>query len=289
MVRTRTKTYASVAPAARTSTRNLLEEAAEVGASFNDTNEAVFAAEGELPQGSAPAADQNALSVYSPPRIRRSDLEEYLEWFQGQSNEDKDRDGGSSFDSPLGSSINSPQAGSVSSPAEGLSICSPRVGSASSPMDGSSCLPSKVEEDDLEGAFTWPKVTAKKKHEWSAPLDMKNRFFPTWFDLSIAEDQLGPIPEEWEVESDSQVLQEEHDLGEAIRRSLSEHAEQISSMAVLVEVEEEPVQATTTGKGKNVTAGERSAAFAQYLQVLEREKAATSKSKASQPVDKSSK
>ncbi|KAJ7080840.1 hypothetical protein C8R44DRAFT_992383 [Mycena epipterygia] len=258
MVSTRRKTYASVAPIVRTTTKTLLVEAAEVGTSFNDTNEpAIFAAEGELPYGSAPAADQNALSVYSPPRIRRSDLEEYLEWFQGRNNEEdesKDRvraespftessDEGSSVSSPYGWSAGSPMAGSVSSPSQAGSVSSPVAGSVSSPlMVGSAGSPLKVDGDFDEGVFLWPRITAKNRYNWSAALNVENKFFPTWFDLSMDEDQLGPIPDEWKTGDGTANSQEDEDLSEAIRRSLADHTEQISSMAVIVEVEEEPVQ-----------------------------------------------
>ncbi|KAK6996351.1 hypothetical protein R3P38DRAFT_3329614 [Favolaschia claudopus] len=69
MVATRTKTYAS--DTVRTSRKSLLQEAADIGASFDEQNDpTIFTAEG----GGLPAVDQHALSVARIPRIRASDL-----------------------------------------------------------------------------------------------------------------------------------------------------------------------------------------------------------------------
>ncbi|KAJ6501237.1 hypothetical protein C8R47DRAFT_260487 [Mycena vitilis] len=278
MVATRKKTYASVAPRVRTSTKNLLEEAAEVGASFQTGTEAeVFSAEGELREGSATAVDQGALRVYAPPRIRASDLEEYLQRVESQNDEEdevkseqraesEDSEEGWSDDSPIGSSSGSPQVSGLSSQA--------------------------VDWEVPEGTFIVPRVTAKKVYEWSRPLDTKYKFFPTWFDLSMDEDQLGPLPKYLGEETKENYLPEDDDLHEAIRRSIEDQlmddAARISSMAVIVEEPEDPRSNAGVGKGKGISAEERSTAFGEYLRKIEQMKAAGS-SKKDEPVKKAKK
>ena len=96
-----------------------------------------------------------------------------------------------------------------------------------------------------------------------------------WFDLSIDKDQLGPFPADWNVDEGGSKSLGDDDLEEAIRLSL-EDADRVSSMAVIVEVpEDEPVKdklGSGPGKGKGVSAGERSAGFAEYLRMMEQKK-----------------
>ncbi|KAJ7764171.1 hypothetical protein DFH07DRAFT_770576 [Mycena maculata] len=245
MVTTRRDTYASVASTPRTSRKTLAEEAAEVGASFEEAP--VITAEGELQFGSLPAVDQNALSVPSSPRMRRSDIEEYLEVFQSQNREDEqaeevqvqmknsDSDSEESFESTGATSLE---------------------------------LHKAVDWNTPEGTFIVPKVTAKKVYEWNKPVKMEYKFFPSWFDLSDDEDQLGPIPE-WDT---------------AINRALPmEEGPKVSSMAVIVEVSEKTPdksnEGQSSGKGKGIAAGERSKAFATLLKQMEKAKKAESKKK----------
>ncbi|KAJ7905959.1 hypothetical protein B0H13DRAFT_1881126 [Mycena leptocephala] len=114
----RRKTYASSAQSTRTSPERNEGEVAECGGRVKGNGLAVFAAEGELPAGSAPIVD-NALGVYRIITFKSTPDFDIDSEFQGQNTEeDEGQDGvrGLSIDSPRGSSIDSPMAGSFTSP-----------------------------------------------------------------------------------------------------------------------------------------------------------------------------
>ncbi|KAJ7808641.1 hypothetical protein B0H14DRAFT_3482147 [Mycena olivaceomarginata] len=259
MVSTRKKTYASVAETTRTPQKSILQEVAEVGASFNGQNEpAVLAAEGELQFGSLPAVDQHALRVAQGPRIHGSDLDELVATYENQDADDdeEERD-------------ESPTAGDSESGADAAS--SENVEDESAYILHSQ---GSLDWESSENGFVVPRITAKK-YKWLVPerMDTKYKFFPTWFDLSEDEDQLGPIPGSW-------VKKEEVDFQSAIEASIEEvkisSAVPARSMAVIVEVPEEAAAKQST-KGKNVDAAERSAGFAAYLQEMQNSNAAREK------------
>ncbi|KAJ7845594.1 hypothetical protein B0H14DRAFT_2584580 [Mycena olivaceomarginata] len=265
----RRKTYASSAQSTRTSPERNEGEVAECGGRVNGNELAVFAAEGELPAGGASIVD-NALGVYSPPLTRRSDLEEYLEWFRGQNIEkDEGLDGvrGLSIDSPPGSSIDSPMAGSFSLPYD------IEDSSKDSPLDASG---------DLHVAWS-----LSSPPDWNVP--MRSWKIPPHavHYLSDDEDQLGPIPEEWNAEKYN--VQEERDLQEAIMRSIDDRnmpgdvPDRASSCAVIVEVTEDTAKRNHDGKRKDISAGERSAGFAEYTRKMGKLERAGSSSKAGEP------
>ncbi|KAJ6587584.1 hypothetical protein DFH09DRAFT_1359264 [Mycena vulgaris] len=247
MVATRTKAYASVAKTTRTSQKTLLQEAAEVGVSFDEQNRpVVLTAEGEFQSGSLPAVDQHALSVARIPRIHPSNLDEHLAL-------DKDQKDGHDEEELRNDSLTSSDN--------------------EYSFDSQGC----VDWENPEGGFVVPRHTAKKNYEWlvSDKLDTKLKFFPTWFDLSEDEDQLGPIPEEW-------LKQEDMDLPNGVYASIEEAGkkrtnEPIRSMAVIVEVSEEAPGASQSNKvdskGKDIGAGERSTGFAAYLRQMQAEAA----------------
>ncbi|KAF7341457.1 hypothetical protein MVEN_01882900 [Mycena venus] len=200
MVATRTKEYTSVAKTSRTSRKNLLQEVAEIGVLFNKRNEPdIWASEGALPSGSE-LEGAHALSVPPGPARASSPME---------SGDESDE-----------SSSDTTDTSSDSSSLFGLS------------SQGG------VDWNATEGGFIVPRHTVKKKYEWLAsdPLTNEYKFFPSWFDLSLEEDQLGPIPDEWSK-------QEEHDLQKAIAYSLAERNKQgaaeesrVRSMAIIVEL-----------------------------------------------------
>ncbi|KAJ7892509.1 hypothetical protein B0H14DRAFT_3684971 [Mycena olivaceomarginata] len=259
MVSTRKKTYASVAETTRTPQKSILQEVAEVGASFNGQNEpAVLAAEGELQFGSLPAVDQHALRVAQGPRIHGSDLDELVATYENQDADDdeEERD-------------ESPTAGDSESGADAAS--SENVEDESAYILHSQ---GSLDWESSENGFVVPRITARK-YKWLVPerMDTKYKFFPTWFDLSEDEDQLGPIPGSW-------VKKEEVDFQSAIEAFIEEvkisSAVPARSMAVIVEVPEEAAAKQST-KGKNVDAAERSAGFAAYLQEMQNSNAAREK------------
>ncbi|KAJ7855709.1 hypothetical protein B0H14DRAFT_3645240 [Mycena olivaceomarginata] len=259
MVSTRKKTYASVAETTRTQQKSILQEVAEVGASFNGQNEpAVLAAEGELQFGSLPPVDQHALRVAQGPRIHGSDLDELVATYENQDADDdeEERD-------------ESPTAGDSESGADAAS--SENVEDESAYILHSQ---GSLDWESSENGFVVPRITAKK-YKWLVPerMDTKYKFFPTWFDLSEDEDQLGPIPGSW-------VKKEEVDFQSAIEASIEEvkisSAVPARSMAVIVEVPEEAAAKQST-KGKNVDAAERSTGFAAYLQEMQNSNAAREK------------
>ncbi|KAJ7855767.1 hypothetical protein B0H14DRAFT_2579228 [Mycena olivaceomarginata] len=259
MVSTRKKTYASVAETTRTPQKSILQEVAEVGASFNGQNEpAVLAAEGELQFGSLPPVDQHALRVAQGPRIHGSDLDELVATYENQDADDdeEERD-------------ESPTAGDSESGADAAS--SENVEDESAYILHSQ---GSLDWESSENGFVVPRITAKK-YKWLVPerMDTKYKFFPTWFDLSEDEDQLGPIPGSW-------VKKEEVDFQSAIEASIEEvkisSAVPARSMAVIVEVPEEAAAKQST-KGKNVDAAERSTGFAAYLQEMQNSNAAREK------------
>ncbi|KAJ6454846.1 hypothetical protein C8R45DRAFT_1188984 [Mycena sanguinolenta] len=236
MVSTRTKTYASVATKPRTSRKSFLQEAAEVGVSFNERNEPAIWASEALQSESDDEGENTVSMAPGPPRA--SSPTESGDESDVSSNDTTDM----SFDS--------------------FSL----IGESSR---------DSVDWDATEGGFIVPHRTVKKKYEWSAadPLNNEFKFFPSWFDLSLEEDQLGPIPEEW-------LMKEERDLQEAIALSLAEKQKQVSadsrvsSMAVIVELPEgstNKAKGEGAGKGKGVGAGERSAGFAAYLRKMQQE------------------
>ncbi|KAJ7493710.1 hypothetical protein FB451DRAFT_1164581 [Mycena latifolia] len=240
MVATRTKTYASVAMPARTSRKSLLQEAAEVGASFDAQNEAeVLTAEGELQFGTLPAVDQHALSVAKSPRVRASDLDEYL-YSSGSQNDDEEG-------TAKAGSQDSDSVAESDEQDEGLNIL---------------CTPDKVDWNNEADGFVVPRIVAKNNYKWlmSEGMDIKYKFFPSWFDLSEDEDQLGPIPQEW-------MKREDADLQGAIFASIAEGGrsrgtEPARSMAVIVEVPQKPAKSQRSkdpadAKGKGIGAGER--------------------------------
>ncbi|KAJ6471419.1 hypothetical protein C8R45DRAFT_936847 [Mycena sanguinolenta] len=181
---TRTTNYDSVVTTTRTLRKSLLQEAAEVGASFDELNTpVVLTAEGELQSGSLPAVDQHALSVANMPRIRASDLDEHFAADGNEDNEDEEveraespTDGGSEFSDDADSME---EAEVISA---GYNLHSQGSVNWESPEEG----------------YIVPRITAKKKeYKWmSNMIDTQFKFFPTWFDLSEDEDQLGPLPEE---------------------------------------------------------------------------------------------
>ncbi|KAJ7884232.1 hypothetical protein B0H13DRAFT_1890088 [Mycena leptocephala] len=259
MVSTCTKTYTLVAMPARTSRKSLLQEVAEVGASFDGQNEAeVLTAEGELQSGTLPAVDQHALSVAQSPRSQNDDEEEMAKA------DSQDTDSGASSDELD----------------EGFD---------------SLCTPNNVDWSNDEDGFIVPRIVAKKNSLClvSDGMDTEYKFFPSWFDLSKDEDQqidsipkvswfdlsededqLGPIPQEW-------LKQEDTNLQDAIFASIVEGGRKrktgpVRSAAVIVEVLEKPAESKQSkrpaaGKGKGIGAGERSAGFAAYLHRMQAE------------------
>ncbi|KAF7368531.1 hypothetical protein MVEN_00176400 [Mycena venus] len=153
MVATRTKTYASVATTTRTSRKSLLQEAAEVGATFDEQNgPVVLAAEGELQSGSLPAVDQHAMSVANIPRILASDLDEHFALYGNQDDEDDEEKlrAESPTDGDSESSNGASSAGEADTDSAGYAPCS----------QGS------VDWENPEGGFIVPRITAKNNYEW---------------------------------------------------------------------------------------------------------------------------
>ncbi|KAJ7228267.1 hypothetical protein GGX14DRAFT_384763 [Mycena pura] len=215
MVTTRTKTYASVAQSTRTSQKSLLQEVAEVGGSFNEWNEPnVVAAEGvsEPQAGCLPAATQHALSVADSSRIRDPSWEE----IPGQNCEKE---------IPLS------DTGDEADSSDNLSVTSIHSQSSSLSPRGI------VGWRSTEGGFIMPRNTVKGI-EWSAPDRLTNeyKFFPSWFELSQDQDQLGPIPHEWFEKEDKEVWAANCcSLEYANSRGVGAGS-QVESMAIIVEV-----------------------------------------------------
>ncbi|KAJ7226135.1 hypothetical protein GGX14DRAFT_643084 [Mycena pura] len=264
MVTTRTKTYASVAQTTRTSQRTLLQEVADVGVSFNERNEPdVVAAEGdaEPEAGRVPAATQHALRVANSPRIRD------LSWYSASGKVNCEE---SVRDLPPSGGSNSPDQSGDSG---ALSLRSESFG----PI-----LRNSVDQRSTEGEFIVPRHTVKRTLEWSARsrLGNKYQFFPSWFDLSQDVDQLGPIPREWLEKDDKDVQAASGDTLEHVNNQGAGAGVQVESMAIIVEVPEDSRadDAKQPNKGKGVSAGERSAGFAAYLDKMQRDGAAKSSS-----------
>ncbi|KAJ7434989.1 hypothetical protein FB451DRAFT_1194932 [Mycena latifolia] len=224
MVATRTKTYASVAMPARTSRKSLLQEAAEVGASFDAQNEAeVLTAEGELQFGTLPAVDQHALSVAKSPR-----------------NDDEEG-------TAKAGSQDSDSVAESDERDEGLNIL---------------CTPDKVDWNNEADGFVVPRIVAKNNYKWlmSEGMDIKYKFSPSWFDLSEDEDQLGPIPQESMKREDADL--QGAIFASIAEGGRSRGTEPARSMAVIVEVPEKPAKSQRSkdpadAKGKGIGAGER--------------------------------
>jgi hypothetical protein len=105
----------------------LSEEAAEVGVTFSLGNAPeVFAAEGELTQGSAPPVDPNALTFIPRP----GSVDQYLNWFQGQDNGEDEEQGAVMAETPV--EVISDESWSDGSPS-GLSMGSPQAAGLSYP------------------------------------------------------------------------------------------------------------------------------------------------------------
>lgn len=232
MVNTRKKTYTSVAKLDRTPRKTLFDEAAELGVSFGSNGEfddtSVLTGEGQLKTGKAPPVDQNALRAENPPGLRTSELDTARVLGLGglrmeQLVEDK----------PV-SHVNEMKA-------EGLSRSSPWGSSSCSPSDKSRGSPQIGTECKAVG-FVIPRKTVKPAEKSSIRLAVDSKFFPTWFDLSLEDDQLGPIPKDWECYNDKldeSSSSEDDEIQKAITRSLDIYQPEnrsVSSMAVIVEV-----------------------------------------------------
>ncbi|KAK7025736.1 hypothetical protein R3P38DRAFT_3531541 [Favolaschia claudopus] len=144
MVATRTKTYASVADTVRTSRKSLLQEAADIGASFDEQNDpTIFTAEGELREGSLPAVDQHALSV-----DEGGEDEEIKEELLTES------------DSEVGEDI--------------------ATSSDESDLTRDFRSADSIDWEEGQQGFVVPRITAKKEYQWCIPrkLDTEYKFFP---------------------------------------------------------------------------------------------------------------
>ncbi|KAK6974557.1 hypothetical protein R3P38DRAFT_2668285, partial [Favolaschia claudopus] len=122
----------------------------------NDSAASILAASGELQPGSLPGVDQNALTTHSSPRIRRSELEEYLEDFHN-------RIGDESSLSELSESES-----------EAEEIFAPAV--------------VQTKEWTVVGNKADFAAEGGKKAKEYVPLNnmnTDNKFFPTWFDLDF--------------------------------------------------------------------------------------------------------
>ncbi|KAJ7182042.1 hypothetical protein C8R46DRAFT_1027846 [Mycena filopes] len=196
----------------RAGVRNLCAaEAAEVGVSFDELNRpVVLTAEGDLQSKSLIAVDQRALSV-AYPRTHAADLYEHLARTGNQTDHD---DEGISRESSL------------------------------TPSDEKHIPNSQVDWENPGDGFIVPRNTVKNNYKWlvSGKLDTRFKFFPTWFDLSEDDDQLGPVPEKW-------LKKEDIDLQKAVYASI------------------------------DIGAGERSTGFAEYLEKMQAEPSQPKKSK----------
>ncbi|KAK7014673.1 hypothetical protein R3P38DRAFT_2719819, partial [Favolaschia claudopus] len=232
MVSTRRKAYSPVEFGVRSSRKTLAVEAAEVGESFHDVNGTLeLVAEGELKPGSLPPVDQSALRTPSSPPVWRAGLEEHIDYFLGHDEDVKSESASYGGDSEIKSDNESDYSG----------VLTPNLDNA-------------VDWDDAEGAFIVPRVTARKQvYDWNRPMKIEHKFFPSWFDLSQSEDQLGPLPNEWDSTANSKV----------------------STMAVIVELPEHTEKVNISGSS------ERSKAFADFLRNMKAERPTDSSSKRS--------
>ncbi|KAF7328230.1 hypothetical protein MVEN_02562800 [Mycena venus] len=250
MVTTRRKTYQSAEHPQGPSTSTLFEEVAAVGESLGPAegeNTEIFTGDGQLVFGSISPVDQDALLSYSPHRLTRVELD----WALGLEQDDvesKDEQDGV-------------KRGPSTTVIAGLSKGSPEIGSGSSSQEMNSAL------EDKE--FIVPRVAAKPWSQSKFPFKIEPNFFPTWFDLSEDEDQLGPIPEDWAIKIKQEELDKplywDEDLQVAIWRSAqaggTKTEESVSSMAVILvfEVETKDTKAKSSeqarDKGKGLAAG----------------------------------
>ncbi|KAF7377312.1 hypothetical protein MSAN_00151700 [Mycena sanguinolenta] len=136
MVSTRTKTYASVATKPRTSRKSFLQEAAEVGVSFNEKNKPDIWASETLQSGSDDEGE-NAVGMMAPGPPRAS----------------------SPTESGDESDVSSSDMTNTSYDSFSL------IGESSR---------DSVEWDATEGGFIVPHRTVKKKYEWSADDPLNN-------------------------------------------------------------------------------------------------------------------
>ena len=263
MVSMRAKTYASVAQSTRTWQKSPLQEVAKVRVSFNERNEPdVVTAEGMLePQaGSLPAVTQHALRVADSSRIRELGWEEIPSQVDGDDEE------------------NSRKIPPTDSGDESDISCDSRATSVSSESFSLSSR-SSIDLRSTEGRFIMPKNTVKRMFKWSAPDRLTNKFkiFPSWFELSQDEDQLGPIPRDWLEDRDVPVANS-RSLEYADTQGINSADAQVESMAIIVEVldDSRAEESKQLNKGKGVGAGERSAGFAAYLHKMQQDKAAQS-------------
>ncbi|KAJ7728047.1 hypothetical protein B0H16DRAFT_1470638 [Mycena metata] len=189
----------------RLNASQILEATGEFISYGNQTGEKeVYTGEGRLTFGSIPPVDQDTLSSYSPPRLSRADLDWALSSGRGSMGKAESTDG-----------VNNETESESSSPES---------------------------SEEARWKFTLPRVTARPVPAPSNPLKLEPEFFPTWFDLSEDEDQLGPFPEEWNVQVKQEEVEEslhwDEDLQVAVWRPLegNENLPQgdtpISSMAV---------------------------------------------------------
>ncbi|KAJ7931950.1 hypothetical protein B0H13DRAFT_2308099 [Mycena leptocephala] len=255
MFNTRRKTYESAVAPAGPSASTLLEEVEAVGDSLGPAEgENMYIGEGQLVFGSISPVDQDAMASYSPHRLTRVELD----WALGL-----DRDDKRSVDEQDG--VN---RGPSLMELAGLSSGSPGTRSDSSSQEGDS--------DSKEGVFILPRVTARLVVQPQFPFNIDTCFFPSWFDLSEDEDQLGNIPEEWGMKIKQEEVDEplhwNDDLQVVPWKAVQRSNEAVSSMAVIVEVKTNESKTATDdkpkNKGKGLAAGERSAGFAEYLRKM---------------------
>ncbi|KAJ7823523.1 hypothetical protein B0H14DRAFT_2597883 [Mycena olivaceomarginata] len=243
MVSTRKKDYSFIASMTQALQKSLLEEAAQVRASFDILNDAVIlTAEGELPIGNLLAVDQHALSIAQIPRIHTSDLDEFL-IKQEESEEDEEM-----FRAGL-PVLGDPECRSSNA----ASLEDTELDSAVYKLRSKS----SVDWQSPGGEFIVPKFTAKRKYNED-------------------KDQLGPIPEDW-LDKDTDV---QSVIEASVAEGRKKSSQTAHSMAVIVEVPEKSEGMEEDSKGKNIAAGECSDGFAAYLQEMRKE-ATGSKKKAS--------
>ncbi|KAJ7926661.1 hypothetical protein B0H13DRAFT_2313383 [Mycena leptocephala] len=184
-VNTRRKTYESAVALTGPSASTLLEEVEVVGDSLGPAEgENIYTGEGQLAFGSISPVDQDAMASYSPHRLIRVELD----WALGL-----DRDNVKSADGQDGLGV---KRGPSLMVIAGLSRGSPEGWSNGSPETGSDSSSQEGDSDSEGGVFILPRVTAKPVVQPRFPFKIDTNFFPTWFDLTEDEDQLGTIPEE---------------------------------------------------------------------------------------------
>ncbi|KAJ7917821.1 hypothetical protein B0H13DRAFT_1869990 [Mycena leptocephala] len=181
------------------STSTLLEEVVAVGENLGPAegeSTEIYTGEGQLTVGSISPVDQDALSSYFPHRLARVELDWALRLDREDAGSNDEQDG-----------VNHEALSTVIA---GLSRCSPTGWSNGSPGNESEGSSQKGGSDSEEKAFVIPCITAKSTVQPRFSFKIDPNFFPTWVDLSEDEGQVGPIPEEWEVNIKQEEVEDEN-------------------------------------------------------------------------------